>query len=142
MRFWDTSAIVPLFVEEESSRGCRDLIRRDPVMVVWCLSLTEAFSACWRRHRAGTLNDEDISRATRRLEQLSDRWTEVSAVQLVRDEAERLLRAHAVRAADALQLGAAMVACDRRPRQRAFVSLDSGLLLAASREGFDAIRPG
>jgi hypothetical protein len=47
-----------------------------------------------------------------------------------------------MRAAEALQLGAALVAADHRPRHRSFVCLDSDLLVAASREGFGAVRPG
>ena len=141
MRFWDASSIVPLVVEERSSRACRDLIRRDPTTVVWCLTRTEVVSALWRRNRDGMLDDPDVSRAMKRLEMLSERWTEVGALDLVRDCAERLLGSHPLRAADALQLGAALVACDHRPRRRAFVCLDANLLLAASREGFEAVRP-
>jgi predicted nucleic acid-binding protein len=141
VRFWDSSAIVPLILEEPPSRRCRELLRRDPVQVVWCLSRTEVLSALWRQHRIGALEDADLERAVTRLETLAARWAEVDAVLLVRETGERLLRTHSLRAADALQLGAALVAAEHRPRNRSFVCLDGNLLGAASREGFDVIRP-
>jgi predicted nucleic acid-binding protein len=48
----------------------------------------------------------------------------------------RLLRVHALRAADSLQLAAAIVAAEHEPSALEFVSLDERLNEAASREGF------
>jgi prevent-host-death family protein len=73
------------------------------------------------------------------LQKLSDRRDEVDDLPLVRDEAARILRVHPLKAGDALQLAAAVVAFDYRPRRRAF--LDEPLLAAARREGFSAVRP-
>ena len=67
------------------------------------------------------------------------------ALEATRDEAERMLDAHGdlnLRAADAMQLGAALVSCEGRPRRRAFVTLDYDLGRAARSEGFDVIMPG
>jgi hypothetical protein len=50
--------------------------------------------------------------------------------------ARRLLAAHPLRAADALQLAAALVACDERSDMLAFVTLDDRLAKAARRGGF------
>jgi len=141
LRFWDSSALVPLVVEEVTSKGCRHLLRTDKTQLVWCLSRTEILSALWRRHRESMLEADEVRKAERRLDALSARWAEVDAVPLVRDAAERLLRLHPLRAADALQLGAALVALGPRTRGRAFVALDDVLLRAAEREGFDALRP-
>jgi len=47
-----------------------------------------------------------------------------------------------LRAADAVQLGAALVSCESLPRRRAFVTLDDALGRAAVAEGFDVITPG
>lgn len=141
MRFWDSSAIVAIVVEESRSAACRALLRSDPGQVVWCLTRTEVLSALWRRHRRGDLAADQIRRAQQRLACLAVRWAEVDAVMLVREQAERMLRVHPLHTADALQLGAALVAFDGRPRGRAFVSLDDVLTAAADREGFDAISP-
>ena len=141
MRFWDSSAIVPLLVEEPASAATRQLIRTDPTMVVWCLARVEVASALQRLLRAGALRPEAIADAQNKLTRLATRWSEVDALVPVRELAERLLRLHALRAADALQLAAALLAFEERPRGRSFVTSDDALLAAAAREGFDAIRP-
>jgi len=69
------------------------------------------------------------------------RWDEVDGLPAVREEAARVLRVHPLRAADALQLAAAVVAFEYRPRRRAFLSFDEQILAAARREGFHAARP-
>jgi hypothetical protein len=51
----------------------------------------------------------------------------------------RLLGLHPLRAADSLQLAAALVWVDRRPLGRPFICLDSRLREAARREGFTAL---
>jgi hypothetical protein len=65
------------------------------------------------------------------------RYCDSSAVVLllVRDATERVLSVHPLRAADTLQLGAALLACEHHPGRRPFVVLDDGLALAAEREG-------
>ncbi len=74
--------------------------------------------------------------ALRRLELLASHWTEVDTLAPVRETAERLLRVHDLRAADALQLGAALVLADGRPRRLGFVTADSRLAEAAEAEDF------
>ena len=141
MRFWDSSALVPLLVEQPASRRCRDLVRGDPKIIVWCLTRTEILSALWRLARESNIAPAHVAAAEARLERLASRWTEIDDVTLVRDAAERALRVHALRAADALQLGSALVAVDQRPRRRQLVALDDTLLTAAGIEGFEAVRP-
>jgi predicted nucleic acid-binding protein len=141
LRFWDSSAVVPLLVDQAASRACRQLLRADPVQVVWCFTRTEVVSALRRLFREGMVDPDDLRRIEQRLERLAGHWSEIHAVDPVRDAAERVLRTHPLRAADALQLGAALVGVDGRPRGRAFVSLDPALLGAADREGFRTFRP-
>jgi len=57
----------------------------------------------------------------------------------VRDRARRLLEIHPLRAADSLQLAAALVASEEKPSQLPFVSLDRNLARAAEKEGFELI---
>jgi predicted nucleic acid-binding protein len=58
----------------------------------------------------------------------------------VRTMAEALPDEYGVRAADALQLAAALVWCRERPRRRPFVCFDERLANAAAKVGF-AVRP-
>ena len=141
MKFWDSSAIVPLVVEECSSKACRAVLRVDTAMLVWCFTRTEVLSALYREHLLNRLSHADVVAAQLRLEKLSTRWAAIDAVDETRDVAERLLRTHPLRCADALQLAAALVAMDRRPKGRAFIARDELLLEAAAREGFDVLEP-
>ena len=54
----------------------------------------------------------------------------------VKARAKRLLGVHTLRAADALQLAAALTAANDEPSKIELVSLDEGLNEAARREGF------
>jgi predicted nucleic acid-binding protein len=61
---------------------------------------------------------------------------EVQPTTAVRDRALRLLRVHALRAADAFQLAAALIACEEQPRDSFFYTGDQRLAAAAQAEGF------
>lgn len=141
MRFWDSSALVPLIIEEKHSNPCRQIFRTDSTQIVFCLSRTEILSALWRRCRENLLDDNDIRIAEARLENLANRWTEVHALTRVRDAAEKLLRIHPLRAADSLQLGACIAIFGNQRRDREFVVLDDVLAEAARDEGFKVIVP-
>lgn len=136
MRFWDSSAVVPLIVEEARSRWCRSLLREDPSLAVWTFTRTEVVSALHRLKREGHLEPSGLARAVKRLELLARQWTEVEAFGAVRERAERLLSVHPLSSADALQLGAALVLVGERPRRRGFVTADARLAGAAEGEGF------
>jgi len=58
----------------------------------------------------------------------------------VRTTAIRLLRVHPLRTADALQLGAAIVAAEDHPATLPLLTLDDRLAQAAEREGFAVVR--
>lgn len=142
MRFWDTSALVPLVLEEGRSAACRRVLRDKSDLVVWALTRTEMTSAVWRRARAGDLAQAAVPRVLARIEALSARWSEITDLELVRDRAERLLAQHPLRSADALQLAAALVLTRERPRGREFVTADEELASAARAEGFRVVVPG
>jgi uncharacterized protein len=139
VRFWDTSALLPLFVSEPASRRVRTWLRRDPVVIVWTLTRVEVVSALARREREEPEKARALLRARRQALSAWEEWSEVVAVDPVRRQAERLVSAHPLRAADALQLGAALVACDLEPSTMPFVTLDDRLATAAEREGFSIL---
>ena len=141
MRFWDTSALVPLCVSEPSSRGMRRLVSADPSLVVWWGTRVECLSAFTRGRRDGKLAAAVEDRARRVLTALAAEWSEVLPTQAVRDRAERLLAVHPLRAADAFQLAAALVWSRGETSRHALVSFDERLRAAARGEGFE-ILPG
>ena len=136
MRFWDSSAVVPLLVGEPATAERERQLRADPAMLVWWGTPVECASALQRLVREGALRAVDARAAEARLRQLERRWAEVEPTQHVRTQAGRLLRLHPLRAADALQLAAALVACHHDPATLAFRTADQRLAEAARREGF------
>ena len=142
MKFWDSSAIVPLVVAQAGSAALVREYEADPDIVAWWATDVECVSAVARLEREGNLTPRQLAGVIGRLDAIERAWQEVQPVASVRQTALRLLRVHALRAGDALQLAAAIVASEGHPATLAFVTLDDRLALAAEREGFPVVRPG
>ena len=108
--------------------------------VVWWATPVEATSVFHRLAREGEVTTKDLRQSLTRLEYLRVRWNEIQASEELRHRAERLLAAHKLRAADALQLAAALVWCGNHTRGRIFIGADGSLADAAEAEGFSVIR--
>lgn len=141
MKFWDASAIVPIVINAPSSAAIVAMLDQDPHVIVWWTTEIECVSAIARREREGVLDPSDVVAATARLAMLRAAWEEITPGARLRQTAGRLLRVHPLRAADALQLAAAIAAADDDPRSLPFVTLDERLARAAEREGFPVIEP-
>ena len=105
-------------------------------MVVWTLTSVEVISALRRLVRERALDERAAGLAEERVHHLLSVAHVVSDVDAVKPVAARLLRLHALRAFDALQLGAALLWSDGLPQGRTVHTLDVRLALAARREGF------
>ena len=139
MRYWDSSALLPVVVREATTSAMQGLLRADADVLTWWGSRVEAASALSRLGREGAIDGSGLEAAFARLGTLAQTWDEVVPSDLVRDQATRLLRVHALRAADALQLAAALVAAEHRPESLPLVTLDDRLREAALREGFQVL---
>ena len=138
--FWDSSAVVPLLVAETQSDVLAALLSDDKEMTIWWATPLECQSAVHRRHRETPIDAPALAAATDRLRALVEHADSVSPTDEVRRRAARLVAVHPLRAADALQLAAALIWCEEQPHGETFVCLDARLRDAAHREGFD-IRP-
>lgn len=136
MRFWDSSALIPLFVVESSTALVRRWLEEDADVVVWALTRVELLSAIARRRRERHDLATRLASARRNALAASERWLEVSAIDAVRHRAERVVELHPLRAADALQIAAALVAARDDPATLRFVTLDDRQAEAAEQEGF------
>jgi predicted nucleic acid-binding protein len=136
MKFWDTSALVPLLIRENSTEAVLKIIGEDPAMAVWWGSETECLSALARREREKQLSRHDVTVAERDLTNLLSGALEIIPSLEVRRHARRLLMTHPLRAADAFQLASAMVLAGDQPHQISIVTFDQNLALSAQREGF------
>jgi hypothetical protein len=139
VRYWDTSAIGPLLVDEPRTARARELLARDADLAIWWATPVECRSMLARRGREGGLSAGDETEAGSRLDMLRGAWYEVLPSEGVRTRARRLLRLHALRAADALQLAAALVWA-REEENAEFVSADGRLCEAARLEGLVVVR--
>ncbi len=139
MIFWDTSAVIPLIIDEPRTDPLRAVWKRDSDMVVWWGTSVECASALARVVRDGIVSDRQVDVARDLLQTLASSWTEVLPTDGVREHAGRILLRHPLRAADALQIGAAMVWAEDRPRSHPFCTLDARLAEAARLEGFRVV---
>jgi hypothetical protein len=138
--FWDTSALLLLICQQPKSQQARAAHRSYPVINVWWGTRVECHSALQRLIREGDLSGKEERQAFLSLEKLSSQWVEIQPSEEVRQSAERLLKLHPLRAADSLQLSAALIWCNRHPHGKVFISDDTKLLEAAEKEGFNVIR--
>ena len=136
MNFWDTSAIVPLLVREPDTPVRESQLKRMTGVVTWWATRLECVSALCRREREGHLSAEAFQAAMARLGALAGQWHVVSPSQLILPRAERLLKIHSLRAADAMQLAAALLAAREEPEGSTFHTADVRLAVAAGKEGF------
>ena len=136
MRYWDASALVPLLVSEPSTDLARTWLADDSEIVTWAWTRVEIASAIERRAREGALSRRDRRQVLERLETFADTWDEVTEVLAVRSRASLLLARHPLRAADAGQLGAALLVNEQLDgRPLSFMCLDRRLSEAAELEG-------
>lgn len=139
MKFWDSSAIIPLCLKEPASETVRRLLRSDEDMVVWWATRVECLSGLARRRREGVLSIHAEVGVKAIVSVLMGEWSEVQPSELVRQRAERLLQIHPLRAADSFQLAAALIWAQESPLGLHLVCLDQNLREAARKEGFSVL---
>lgn len=88
----------------------------------------------------GSLSVNEADGALSRLERLRLGWQEIRPDESLRDLACGLVAMYPLRAADSIQLAAALVWCQQRPHGRAFICGDQRLGDAAKAAGFSVIR--
>ena len=129
--FWDSSALVPCLVPERRSADMTALIAADAAVTIWwgtpleCLSALEAK----RREVAAPLGAPLYTNALARLAAIVASASKVTPADPLRTRAEQCLKRYPLRAADALQLAAALLS-----GQRELVTLDVRLAEAARAE--------
>ena len=139
MRFWDASALVPTFIEESSTPEVQSWQAADPRITIWIMTRVEVLSAIARKKREQPELAALWTRAIQDVNEMALRWTEIWDAAATRLHAERIVMDYPLRAADAPQLGAAIVAGDGDPQSLELVTLDNRLAEAARREGFPVL---
>ncbi len=137
MKFWDSSALVPLLLKEKQSNVVEKILKQDPSMTLWWGTTVECTSALMRRSREGALSPASLEFARRRLGDFEKDAVRVEPVEQVRERAKRLLGVHHLVASDAVQLAAALSWCGESIEGEGFICLDGQLRQAARKEGFN-----
>ena len=135
--FWDTSALVPLCVRQGTTPRAIALYKACAA-VVWWTTPVEIASALARLVRMKQLNSTDWAKARKLASALADAWSVIQPSDAVCASAMQLVDRYDLRAADALQLAAAVVWCENVPQDRVFLTTDQKLQEAAMLSGFDA----
>lgn len=142
MKFWDASALIPLCVTQPRTALVRPIAKRDAEFVAWWATPVECSSAIARLGRDGALTAGGERDAREALERLAAAWLEIEPSRQLRETAVRLISFHPLRAADSLQLAAAVIWTHGRSAAHDFVCLDERLREAARREGFRVLPAG
>ena len=105
-------------------------------MVAWWATPVECYSALALLRREDLLDSATEGLARQVVTVLAAEWTEIEASLAVRENAARVLLLHPLKAADSLQLAAALMWANGHAEGHQFVCLDQRLREAAMREGF------
>jgi predicted nucleic acid-binding protein len=133
--FWDTSALIPLCITQPQSPRA-EIFYAQYGIVAWWATEVEICSGLTRLRRMGSIPPEQFLAGNRLAEQLNRGWLPIHESASIAPNACRLLELHPLRAADALQLAAALEACEHNPLGFALITADQRLADAARQTGF------
>ncbi|MGA7445583.1 MAG: hypothetical protein WBQ43_24710 [Terriglobales bacterium] len=129
--------MVPLCVRQSTTPSAIALYENFEAVVWWATSV-EIASALARLVRMKQLNSSDWAKASEIATALANDWSVIQPSEAVRAKATELVDRYDLRAADALQLAAALAWCEDIPQGRIFLTGDQKLQEAALLSGFDA----
>jgi hypothetical protein len=142
--FLDSTAFVKLFVQEAGTDTIIRLMEatEDNRKLISAGTPLEVYAALKRREREGGISHEDSEAARNILRVEAARMVQQPLNPAVLEAARQVLDRHELRSAEALQLGAAVVAREMfQGLEIMFVSSDGRLLEAAKGERFETLNP-
>jgi len=139
VRFWDASALVPTFIKESTTQQVQSWQAADAGVTIWMMTRVEVISAIARKKRERPELAALWDNAILDVNGAAATWIEILDAEAARRNAERIVMDYPLRTADALQLGAALLAADGDPQAIEVVTLDRRLADAARREGFPVL---
>jgi predicted nucleic acid-binding protein len=105
-------------------------------LAVWWSTQVEITSALVRLLREQIISPSEYAHATLQAEGLASLWNVVAPSEKLALDARALLGRYPLRAADALQLAAALAWCEGKPKGNVFLTIDRRLREAAGLAGF------
>jgi predicted nucleic acid-binding protein len=134
--FWDSSILVPLCVNQPPFTKIARVLVSTYTMNVWWGTDVEVVGAFTRLLRFGGLSNSQFLDAKVQAERLASKWFTVQPSDAIKSRARQLLERYPLRAADSLQLAAALEWCEDRPNGQLFLTADRRLSEAAEQVGF------
>jgi hypothetical protein len=132
--FWDTSALLPLCVRQKQTSQANALYTRYGLGVWWGTPV-EIMSGLTRMKRSKEIDHHQFLAGSQTAQYLADAWESVNPSKKLAAHACTLLELYPLRAADALQLAAALDYFDQTPRGHVFITGDQRLADAARQSG-------
>jgi len=136
--YFDTSAVVPLLVEEPTTEQCNRLWDDAARILTVRLTYPEARAALASAHRAGRLTRTQLATAVADLEALFEQFDVIELGGDLARTAGNLAQHHGLRGYDAVHLAAALAAADD---DLVLVTGDADLAAAAATAGLSVARP-
>jgi predicted nucleic acid-binding protein len=133
--FWDTSALIPLCVHQKQSKLASKLFAGYGIAVWWATPL-EIISGLTRLARMKEITRDQFLVGKQREESLAQVWDIVSPSRSILIHARLLVGSYPLRAADALQMAAALGYFENSPKGKVFITADQRLADAADKGGF------
>jgi predicted nucleic acid-binding protein len=134
--FWDASALVPLCVVQGTTPAVVRLYKSYPAIVWWATPI-EIASALARLVRTGEIGSTDCAKARQVASRLAEEWSIIQPSNALRARALQLIERYDLKAADSMQLAAALDWCEDSANGEIFLTADQKLREAAVLSGFD-----
>lgn len=131
--------MLPLFSEEAFSGVVEEFLREDDEIVAWWGTWVECSVAISRLRRENRVGDRGEEEARAALDRLANNRVERRPTDDTRLLAMLISKYHPPKAADALQIAAALRRCGGDTGGTGFVCLHDRLRKAAQDEGFDVL---
>ncbi len=133
--FWDSSALIPLCVHQKQTEKATSLFADHAMTVGWSTPV-EIISGMTRLLRMGEIDDAELQSGKQLAQTIGAMWIPINPTARIAAQACSLLEVHPLRAADALQLAAALEWCEGEPVGKVFLTFDQRLREAAGLAGF------
>jgi hypothetical protein len=133
--FWDTTALIPLCVLQKQT-ALANVLYAGYGIAVWWTTPVEIMSGLTRLERMNEISRDQFLAGKQRGQSLAKIWDTVGPSTTVLSRANLLLELYPLRAADALQLAAAIEYFEYSPTGNVFITADQRLADAARGSGF------
>ncbi|MCY4612542.1 MAG: type II toxin-antitoxin system VapC family toxin [Nitrospira sp.] len=142
MIYFDTSALIKIFILEKGSEDAQRLSQDHFPAATAAIAYAEIYSGINRRKREGHLSAHQYTRLSRRFEEYWTTSIHVELTQEVLAVVKGLLERHPLRASDAIHLASTLILQKGIREPLPFAAADSRLLDAASAEHLTPWRIG